>query len=155
MLGEPATPEPLHTVLEMIRRNISLEARFIDDLLDLARIRRGALNLKREIIDAHEMINHVIDICEDDFRRAGLKPSLELCAAHHHLDADPIRFQQVLWNLIKNAIKFTPAGGRVTVRTRDRQSGDGENSSTDLLVEISDTGIGIDNDAIHRIFDER
>ena len=78
MLGEPATPEPLRTVLEMIRRNITLEARLIDDLLDLARIRRGALNLKREIIDAHEMIYHVINICEDDFRGARLKPSLEL-----------------------------------------------------------------------------
>ena len=81
MLGDAATPESLRAVLEMIRRNISLEARLIDDLLDLARIRRGALDLKREIIDAHELINHVIAICDDDFRRAGIELCLELAAA--------------------------------------------------------------------------
>ena len=78
MLGDATTPESLRTVLEMIRRNIALEARLIDDLLDLARIGRGALHLKREIIDAHEMINHVMGICEDDFRRAGLEHRLDL-----------------------------------------------------------------------------
>ena len=81
----------------------------------------GGLDLKREIIDAHELINHVIAICDDDFRRAGIELLLELAAGSHHVDADPIRFQQALWNLIKNAIKFTPAGGRVTVRTYERE----------------------------------
>jgi PAS domain S-box-containing protein len=153
MLGDAATPEPLRATLEMIRRNISLEARLIDDLLDVARIRRGALHLKREIVDAHELIDRVIGICDEDFRRAGLEPSLELGAAHHHLDADPIRFQQVLWNLIKNAIKFTPAGGRVTVHTRDRENRSAGMHSIAFLVEIRDTGIGIEADAKHRIFE--
>ena len=152
MLGDATTPESLRTVLEMIRRNIALEARLIDDLLDLARIGRGALHLKREIIDANEMINHVMGICEDDFRRAGLEHRLDLGAASHHLDADPIRFQQVLWNLIKNAIKFTPAGGRVTVRTRDEQYRSSEKTGEGLLVEVSDTGIGIEPNALHLIF---
>ena len=73
-------------------------------------------------------------------------------AASHHLDADPIRFQQVLWNLIKNAIKFTPAGGRVTVRTRLEQYSSPGKTGNGLLVEISDTGIGIEPDAMDRIF---
>ena len=134
MLGEATTPESLRTVLEMIRRNISLEARLIDDLLDLARIRRGALHLKREIVDAHEMINQVIGICEEDFRRAALECRVELKAAQHHLDADPIRFQQVMWNLIKNAIKFTPAGGQVWVRTRDGERSS-DSASNALVVQ--------------------
>jgi CheY-like chemotaxis protein len=137
----------------MIRRNVSLEARLIDDLLDVARIRHGALHLKREIVDAHELINHVIGICEEDFRRAELELSLLLDAAHHHLDADPIRFQQVLWNLIKNAIKFTPAGGRVTVHTQNRENRSAGMHAVAFLVEIRDTGIGIEADAKHRIFE--
>ena len=153
MLGEATTPEPLLTVLEMIRRNVTLEARLIDDLLDLARIRRGTLLLKREVTDAHEMINRVAVICDDDFRRAGLELSLDLAARGHHIDADPIRFQQVLWNLIKNAIKFTPSGGRVIVRSSDREPGPADGNGTGLVIEISDTGIGIEPEAMQRIFD--
>jgi signal transduction histidine kinase/ActR/RegA family two-component response regulator len=152
MLGDAATPESLRSVLEMIRRNISLEARLIDDLLDLARIRRGGLDLKREVLDAHELIKQVIAICEDDFRRAGIELGLELAAACHHVDADPIRFQQALWNLIKNAIKFTPAGGRVSVRTDDRQISPASSGGV-LVVQVSDTGIGIEAGMIDRIFD--
>jgi PAS domain S-box-containing protein len=152
MLQDATAPESLRTVLEMIRRNITLEARLIDDLLDLARIRRGALYLKREIIDAHELINQVIGICEEDFGRGALERHVELGAKHHHADADPIRFQQVMWNLIKNAIKFTPAGGHVRVRTRDGES-PSHSGARVLVVEVSDTGIGIEADAKRRIFD--
>ncbi len=153
MLGDAATPESLRVVLEMIRRNITLESRLIDDLLDLARIRKGALDLKRENIDAHDLIKHVIAICDDDFRRAEIKLGLDLAASEHHVSADPIRFQQALWNLIKNAIKFTPAGGRVSVRTVNRQNGPGSCDGAALLLEVSDTGIGIEANMIDRIFD--
>jgi len=153
MLGDSTTPDAFHTVLEMIRRNVVLEARLIDDLLDLARIGRGTLHLKREVIDAHEMVDHVIEICGDDLRQAQLQLELDLAARRHHVDADPIRFQQVLWNLIKNAIKFTPSGGQVTVRSRDREGAfDGE-AAARLIIEVSDTGIGIEPDSLGRIFD--
>jgi signal transduction histidine kinase/ActR/RegA family two-component response regulator len=153
MLGDSETPEALRTVLEMIRRNVALEARLIDDLLDLARIGRGTLHLKREVIDAHEMVNHVIEICREDLRWARLQLELDLRARRHQVDADPIRFQQVLWNLVKNAIKFTPSGGQVTVRSRDHAgTSDGEVASR-LLIEVSDTGIGIEPESISRIFD--
>ena len=119
MLDDPETPESLRSVLEMIRRNVVLEARLIDDLLDLSRIRRGTLHLKREVVDAHELVHHVIDICRDDLRQRAARLTVDLAASGHHVDADPIRFQQVLWNLIKNAIKFTPPGGQVTIASRD------------------------------------
>jgi PAS domain S-box-containing protein len=153
MLGDAETPESMRTVLEMIRRNVSLEASLIDDLLDLARIRRESLHLKREIVDAHELINQVTAICADDASRAELEVSLDLGADFHHLDADPIRFQQVLWNLVKNAIKFTPSGGHLTVRTMNKRSGSADRLEDALLVEISDTGIGIEADGLHRVFD--
>ena len=153
MLGDAATPESLRIVLEMIRRNIALEARLIDDLLDLARIRRGTLDLKREIVAAHVLIKHVIAICENDFRQADIELGLELGAGRDYVDADPIRFQQALWNLIKNAIKFTPAGGRVTVRTHDGGIPAGSSDGGTLVVQVSDTGIGIEADSIERIFE--
>jgi len=153
MLGDSTTPQALRTVLEMIRRNVVLEARLIDDLLDLARIGRGTLNLKREVIDAHEMVNDVIEICGDDLRHARLQLVLDLAARRHHVDADPIRFQQVLWNLIKNAIKFTPCGGQVTVRSYEREEASDGETAAGLVIEVSDTGIGIEPDSLTRIFD--
>ena len=95
----------------MFRRNVVLEVRLIDDLLDISRIRRGSLVIACEIVDAHDLVYHVIDICRDEPHNAELQLDIDLLAQCHHVDADPIRFQQALWNLIKNAIKFTPAGG--------------------------------------------
>ena len=114
MLDDRSTPNSIRPVLEMIRRNVDLEARLIDDLLDVTRIERGGLQLKREVIDAHEQILHVIEICAEDSESARLVLMSKLAAPHHHIDADPARFQQVVWNLLKNAIKFSSVGGAVT-----------------------------------------
>jgi signal transduction histidine kinase/ActR/RegA family two-component response regulator len=161
LVDDPHTPESLQPVLEMIRRNVALEARLIDDLLDLARIGRGALQLKREVTDAHQLIHHVIEICRNDLARGGLELIVDLSASRHHVDADPIRFQQVLWNLLKNAIKFTPAGGMITVRSSNKVEGahdrtgdfDIEAPSPPILIEVIDTGIGIEPGVVARIFD--
>lgn len=172
ILERPDTPEPLRAAMEMIRRNVNLEVRLIDDLLDLARVRGGKLHLKRETVDAHELIYRVVEICRDDLRGAGLRLAVELAAVHHDVDADPIRLQQVLWNLLKNAIKFTPAGGTVVIRTQDGPApaparapadpsakpggllDDGRASLGGMLViSVADTGVGIDAEVLPRIFD--
>jgi CheY-like chemotaxis protein len=137
----------------MIRRNVALEARLIDDLLDLTRIRGGKLHLECEVIDAHELVHRVVEICREDLRSARLQLALDLAARRHHVDADPARLQQVLWNLIKNAIKFTPPGGTVTVRSRDAEGNSQVTTGPGLILEVSDTGIGIDPDVRPRIFD--
>jgi PAS domain S-box-containing protein len=152
MLDDDSTPASLRSVLEMIRRNIDLEARLIDDLLDLTRIKRGELLLKREIIDAHKQIDLVIEICGDDIHSAELTLYSQLRAQAHHIDADPTRFQQVLWNLLKNAIKFTPAGGTVTIRSRNRADPDREEARPWLVIEVIDRGVGIEPDLLPRIF---
>lgn len=165
ILERPDTPEPLRASMEMIRRNVNLEVRLIDDLLDLTRVRGGKLHLKRETVDAHELIHRVAEICRDDVRRAGLRFAIDLAAVHHDVDADPIRLQQVLWNLLKNAIKFTPSGGTVLIRTRDGSTqsaaaGEGGHPGTDatapvgmLVISVVDTGVGIDPEVLPRIFD--
>jgi signal transduction histidine kinase/ActR/RegA family two-component response regulator len=158
MLDDSATPADFRAVLEMIRRNVVLETRLIDDLLDLSRIRQGKLRLDRQLIDAHELVDRVIEICWDNLQSAGLQLRTNLSARRHHLDADPVRLQQVLWNLLKNAIKFTPAGGTVTIRTRNPKPkmGAPDNATAGpglLRIEVTDTGVGIERELLPRIFD--
>ena len=116
-LLESKPEAPLLPTLEMIRRNIELEARLIDDLLDLSRIVRGRLRLDLEVVDIHKLIRRAMEICRDETLVAGLHVLTELKAPHHHVTADHARIMQVVWNLIRNAAKFTPAGGRLTIRT--------------------------------------
>ncbi len=145
MLDDPATPGSVRPFLEMTRRNVTLEARLIDDLLDLSRIGQGKLWLHREVVDAHRLIRQAVEICRDGAEAAGLRLELALDAAEHHVEADPARLQQVVWNLVKNAVKFTPAGGSIAVRTADRGGR--------LAVEVADTGVGIGPEALARVFD--
>jgi PAS domain S-box-containing protein len=146
MLDDPATPIEVRPMLEMTRRNIELEARLIDDLLDVTRISRGKLQLNKEVVDAHALIHQAVEICRDDIQAGGLELDLDLTAESHHVDADPARLQQVLWNLIKNAVKFTPAGGRLAIQSR-------QGDDLGLIVEVSDSGIGIEAAALPVIFD--
>ena len=146
-LAEDASlPPQLHEAFEMISRNVDLEARLIDDLLDLTRIARGKIELNLRAVDAHELIGHASDACyKSELCGKRLRFAIELEAAQHHIHADPARFQQIIWNLLKNAIKFTPAGGGVTVRSRNGAEGQ-------LVIEVSDTGIGIEAEQLPSIF---
>ena len=143
-LEAPETPEAIRPVWEMIRRNIGLEIRLIDDLLDVMRTISGKMPYHFEFVDAHELIRRSIEIVAGDVaeRRIGLTSRLE--AERTRVRADPARLTQALWNLLKNAVKFTPEGGSIEVRTRDQ--------GRRLAIEISDTGIGIDPEALPRIF---
>jgi len=153
MLDDSTTPDAFRTVLEMIHRNVALEARLIEDLLDVTRIRGDQLHLKREVIAAHELIHQVVEICREDLRSAGLRLVLDLAARRHDVDADPARLQQVLWNLIKNAIKFSPAGrGTVTIRSRNRDDDYLPVAGSWLVIEVADEGVGIEPELIPRIF---
>ena len=129
----------------MTRRNVELEARLIDDLLDLSRIARGKLQLRRETVDLHALVEQAVAICRPGIDEAGLTACVRLEAVRHHVEVDPAKVQQILWNLIKNATKFTPAGGSIAVRTRDLPGGA-------VAVEVVDTGAGIAAEALGRIF---
>src|SRR5262249_36447236 len=98
-LLESKRNEALLPTLEMIHRNIELEARLIDDLLDLSRLSRGQLRLDLEVVDVHEAVRQAIEICRDETLIAGLNVGIELDAVHHHVTADHARLMQVAWNL--------------------------------------------------------
>jgi two-component system CheB/CheR fusion protein len=129
----------------MVRRNVELEARLIDDLLDLTRISRGKLQVAREAVDVHQKLHFVEQICRDDVRNKDLKLYMNLEATEHIVAGDPARLQQVFWNLLKNAVKFTPAGGSIRVVTQNRQRGT-------IEVAITDSGVGIEPDILPRLF---
>ena len=131
---------------EMIAKNIALEARLIDDLLDLTRITRGKLVIDRQPVDAHAVLRDALATVEPDFVEKKIELHVELAAPRHALVGDPIRLQQVFWNVLKNAAKFTPPGGRVTVQTSvvDHRN---------LLVRVTDTGIGMTPDELSRVFE--
>src|SRR5205823_2834598 len=117
LCDDRSLPAEVAATLELVRRNVALEARLIDDLLDVVRISRGKLPLRPEPVDARALIRHALEICRGDLEAAGLRLELDFAATRHHVAADPARLEQVVWNLVKNAVKFTPAGGAVAVRT--------------------------------------
>ncbi len=143
--GDERLPADVRTDLAMIERNIALEARLIDDLLDLTRIAKGKLTLREEFCDAHSLIGLVVEIVRDEAQSKPVALQLDLAARRTGLRGDPARLQQVFWNLLRNAIKFTPTGGRVSIRTRDE-------TDERLRIEVSDTGIGLAPDALESIF---
>ena len=137
-------PGPLRSDMELIRRNVEMEATLIDDLLDVTRISRGKIVLQQETVDVHDCLGTALEICGAEITSKRLEIRSEFQAAQHHVWADPARLRQVFWNLLKNAVKFTLAGGRIILRTH--------NVGDRVQIEISDTGIGIDPELLPRIF---
>ncbi len=146
MVNDPSVPPEIDEGLRMICRNVELEARLIDDLLDLTRIARGKLQLQLRKSDAHDLLGHAMEIVHDEISSRKLKLALELNAADHIVLADAPRLQQVFWNLLKNASKFTPGQGVITIRTSNPLP-------QALWIEIIDSGIGIDPQHLEKIFD--
>jgi PAS domain S-box-containing protein len=138
--------EDVRESVSLIRRNVELEALLVDDLLDLTKIARGMVELRRQTVDVHEVLHQVVDICRSDLNARRQTFALDLRAVEHHADADPARLQQVFWNLLKNAIKFTPVGGAINVGSENPAAGR-------LRVRLTDTGIGIPAGILPRIFE--
>jgi PAS domain S-box-containing protein len=138
--------DDLRRDLEMLQRNVELEALLIDDLLDLTRIAHGKLELHNDAVDIHGTLDHALSISAGDLHGKNITVTRRFEAREHHCWADPARLQQVFWNLVKNAAKFTPEGGRLDVSTRN-------NDNHQIVIEIADSGIGIDPELMPRIFD--
>ena len=147
LLDGPEVPPALRPTLEMIRRSISLEARLIDDLLDLTRAGQGRLRLDPEPVDAHALIRQAIEICRHEADDAGVRIVVDLGARDHRVEVDPTRFQQVVWNLLQNAVKYTDRGGTIAVATSSDAGGDR------LVVTVADDGRGIEPDLLPKIFE--
>lgn len=137
-------PSGIRSDMGVIHRNVELEARLIDDLLDVTRIAQGKITLRQEAVDAHACVRSALAIFESEIEAKHLKVSLQLHAREFFVWADPARLRQVFWNLLSNAIKFTPEHGRIEVKTYSQGSR--------FKAEVADTGIGIEPEAMGRIF---
>ncbi len=144
--NNPALPREIREDFETIRSNISLEARLIDDLLDLTRISRGKMLLEKQPVDVHAVLRDALGNLRAEF--AGKRLEVELAATDRSATVlgDPVRLQQVLWNLLKNAAKFTAENGHIRVRTRLPAN------RNLLLIEITDDGIGLTREELAHVF---
>ena len=139
--------------LEMIRRNVELEARLVDDLLDVSRIGCDRLTLNLEKVDVHQSIARAAEVCSAEIKQSGLKIFLDLQAEKHTVYADNARLIQVCWNLIRNAVKFALRDGTLKISTRAENSDDTKSGEVRLVVEFHDSGVGIDPDMLEKIFE--
>ncbi|MDQ6685747.1 MAG: PAS domain S-box protein [Pseudomonadota bacterium] len=138
-------PEPVRATLAVIRRNVRAEMVLIDDLLDLTRISSGKLEMTPESIDLHDAVRGAVEVCEAEFRSRQQVIELHLDAGRFRAEGDFHRLRQVFWNLLRNASKFSPLGGRVGVRT--------SNVEDRFVLSVSDSGIGIEPEKLITIFD--
>ncbi len=144
--ANPALPERVRADFSVIRKNVTLEACLIDDLLDLTRIARGKLQLERLPCDVHVILRDAIANVQGEVTEKHIRLARNFEAGAMEVLGDPVRLQQVFWNVLKNAVKFSPAGGCVEVQTRNL-TGDR------IAVQVIDSGIGLMGEEIAHIFD--
>ena len=141
----PDLAAELREEIVSIRRQVEVESRLIDDLLDVTRITRGKVNLRLESCNVHTSLRSALEVCQDAIEGKRLDVSLSLNAREHLVQADPARLQQIFWNLVQNAVKFTPEGGGIQLRSWNP-------GPRRIAVEVLDTGVGIAAEALPRIF---
>ena len=146
MAEDAALPEQVRSDAGTIARNARQQTRLVDDLLDVTRIENGKLSLSLGLVDLNELLEEAVADARADAARKGVSLTSATPAARHHVSGDAGRLRQVFGNLVRNAVKFTPAGGRVAVSTADVVDGR-------ATVTVADTGLGIAADLLPRLFD--
>jgi signal transduction histidine kinase/CheY-like chemotaxis protein len=145
LAANSADPEVVRQALVRLDRNAKAQVRLIEDLLDISRIISGKLELKLSTVDLVGIVHAAIDVARPSAEGKGLQLSSDLLASPAPVSGDPDRLQQVIVNLLANAVKFTPAGGRIEVTL--------EESDSTYVVSVHDTGIGISPDFLPHVFD--
>ncbi|RYD67551.1 MAG: hypothetical protein EOP84_30460, partial [Verrucomicrobiaceae bacterium] len=145
MESDTALSQEVREQAALIRRNTELEARLIDDLLDLTRITHGKLTLIPTTLDVHALLSETGSIVSSEVADKQITLRFEKQASEYHVNGDQARLQQVFWNIIKNAVKFTPPGGQIRAVTQNPVAGR-------IAIQVSDTGIGISPETLANIF---
>ncbi len=145
-LDQRSTPPGLRSSLEIVQRNVRLEARLIDDLLDQSLISLGRLRLRKELVDAHGLLTQSVEDCAEFLREANIFARLDLSATNSRIVADPGRLQQVFWNLITNAARNSPARSHLTIRAQNIPP-------EALAIEFQDEGRGLKASQLDEVFE--
>ena len=135
----------LHRMADAVKRNAVAQSKLIRDLLDLSRLRSGKLELNRETVSPVVSIENAIETVRNDAEDKDIKIQVEAPAEGVFVEADPVRLEQIIWNLLNNSVKFTPRGGRIEVRL--------EEDVDDIVLTVSDSGQGIDSSFLPNIFE--
>jgi PAS domain S-box-containing protein len=139
-------PPRVRTDFDTICKNIELEAQLIDDLLDLGRLTLGKLTVDTKRVDVHESLCAALEKVQGDLSQRKIFLTLDLSTQNFAVTGDAVRLQRVFWNILKNAVKFTPANGKISVTSRVDAGKD------KLIIAISDSGIGMNADELSRVF---
>jgi PAS domain S-box-containing protein len=139
-------PGHIREDFELIRKNVELEARLIDDLLDITHISRGKIQLNLQNHNLHAVLTDAITTTKADIASKDLTLICQFAPDPLVVCGDAVRLQQVFWNILKNAAKFTPVGGKIVVKTRN------DDFKRNAVIEISDTGIGMTEAELSRVF---
>lgn len=144
-MEEIKTSPGLHRMADAVKRNAVAQSKLIRDLLDLSRLRSGKLELNRENVSPVASIENAIETVRNDAENKGI--DIEVIAPDDvmFVRADPVRLEQIIWNLLNNSVKFTPRGGRITVRL--------EEDDDEIVLTVSDNGQGIDSTFLPHIFE--
>lgn len=138
-------PPRVRQAFDTIRKNVELEARLIDDLLDISRITCGKFVMEMDIVDVHATVCGALEKVQSDLGQKAISLKLNLNAPAFTVRGDAVRLQQVFWNILKNAVKFTSLHGIISVSSRVEKN--------EWMLAISDSGIGMTPTELTRAFD--
>jgi CheY-like chemotaxis protein/two-component sensor histidine kinase len=133
-------------VVEVIRRNAKHQARMLDDLLDVNRLKKEKLHLNREAVDLQNAVQQSVQVVKAEIDAKYIELVIDFGAHRAYVDADPDRLQQVLWNVVKNAVKFTPVSGRIFIGCKTDGRGN-------VVLIVRDTGVGIKAEVLPTVFE--
>jgi signal transduction histidine kinase len=131
--------------LEVVERNATAQARLIDDLLDVSRAIRGGVQLRIRALRLSSVLAAAVDTVRPSALARSIALHIEVAPAAEDVAGDPDRLQQVFWNLLSNAVRFTPPGGRVSIVALRAPTG--------VRVAVSDTGPGIAPELLPHVFE--
>ena len=140
-----AKPELLEKTRQMMERQVQHMVHLVDDLLDVARISTGKVELRRQRMDLKDVVATAVETSASLVEGGGHSLSVDLPPQALPMDADPTRIAQVVSNLLNNAAKYTPQGGRIALRAWVEGS--------EAVLAVTDTGIGIEPDALSKVFE--
>lgn len=143
--SDPVVAARANEPLRLIRSGLAEEIQLIEDLVDAARLATGKFKINPASVDIHKIIEKAVAACHDKLQDKQIQLEINLLARETQIHGDPVRLYQVFWNLLTNAIKFTPQDGHIFLRTHDAPAGQ-------IAIEVRDTGIGIDPEKLPFIF---
>ena len=145
LLAKPDTNAETRTILEIINRNAKAQLQLVEDLLDSSRILAGKLIIKPEVVNLAALIHAAQESVQPSMHAKQIQFEVQVAQPGIIVVGDSLRLQQVIWNLLANAIKFTPSGGSIQVRLSQTKS--------EVMIKVSDSGIGIKTELLQEMFE--